>query len=370
LKALIIGGTGPTGPHVLTGLLERGYEVTILHRGVHEPENLPPVRHIHADPHFVETLVDAIGDENFDVVAAMYGRLRAIGKAFFGRCGHLICVSGVPVYRGFIDPANTKPYGMKLMAGEDSPKADTASPVSGPAMLILNAERFVFEQGEAGGFAVSSVRYPQIYGPHNIIPWEWAVVKRVLDGRRKMILPDEGLWVISRCAARNAAEVVLRIADRPDVSAGEAYNCADEDQFSVRQWAEIVAEMAGGGLEFVGIPASIARSSLTEFLPPGAQPHMIIGIGKACQELGYTDVVSAWDALQETVDWMVRNPIEPGDYPLYTVKFDYDLDDRLIDSYRRAVEWVREQAPDEPPVIRHPMPHPKKPSLTVDEHRR
>jgi nucleoside-diphosphate-sugar epimerase len=367
LKALVIGGTGPTGPHVLTGLLERGYEVTILHRGVHEPEGLPPVRHIHADPHFAETLVNALGDEKFDVVIAMYGRLRAIGEVFPGRCGHLICVSGVPLYRGFIDPQNSAPYGMKLMAHEDSPKADTANLASKSAMLILNAERFVFEQGEAGGFAVSSIRYPQIYGPRNIIPWEWAVVKRVLDGRRRMILPDNGLWIISRCAARNAAEVVLRIADHPEVAAGQAYNCADEDQFSVRQWAEIVAEMAGGGLEFIGIPASIARSSLTEFLPPGARPHMILSIDKAREELGYSDVISAWNALQETVDWMVRNPIEPADYPLYTAKFDYDLDDRLIDSYHRAASWVREQAPDEQPVIGHPMPHPKKPSLTVDE---
>jgi hypothetical protein len=121
------------------------------------------------------------------------------------------------------------------------------------------------------------------------------------------------------------------------------------------------------GLEFIGIPASIARSSLTEFLPPGARPHMILSIGKAREELGYSDVISAWNALQETVDWMVRNPIELADYPLYTAKFDYDLDDRLIDSYHRAASWVREQAPDEQPVIGHPMPHPKKPSLTVDE---
>jgi nucleoside-diphosphate-sugar epimerase len=367
VKALVIGGTGPTGPHVLTGLLERGYDVTILHRGVHEPEGLPPVRHIHADPHFAGTLVNALGDEKFDVVMAMYGRLRAIGEAFLGRCGHLICVSGVPLYRGFIDPHNSTPYGMKLLAREDSPLADTANPTAKPAMMILNAERSVFEQGEAGGFAVSSVRYPQIYGPRNIIPWEWAVVKRVRDGRRRMILPDDGLWIISRCAARNAAEVVLRIADHPEVSGGQAYNCADEDQFSVRQWAEIVAEMAGGGLEFIGIPASIARSSLAGFLPPGARPHMILSIDKAREELGYSDVISARNALQETVDWMVRNPIEPADYPLYPAKFDYDLDDRLIDSYQRAASWVREQAPDEPPVIGHPMPHPKKPSLTVDE---
>ena len=34
--ALLIGGTGPTGPPIALGLEARGYEVTILHSGNHE----------------------------------------------------------------------------------------------------------------------------------------------------------------------------------------------------------------------------------------------------------------------------------------------------------------------------------------------
>ena len=43
-SALVVGGTGPTGPHILDGLLERGFDVTIFHRGTHEPPDLPDVR--------------------------------------------------------------------------------------------------------------------------------------------------------------------------------------------------------------------------------------------------------------------------------------------------------------------------------------
>jgi nucleoside-diphosphate-sugar epimerase len=35
MKALVIGGTGPTGPYVVEGLLQRDYEVTIMHGGFH-----------------------------------------------------------------------------------------------------------------------------------------------------------------------------------------------------------------------------------------------------------------------------------------------------------------------------------------------
>ena len=36
MKALIVGGTGPSGPFLANGLIERGYQVTIFHRGTHE----------------------------------------------------------------------------------------------------------------------------------------------------------------------------------------------------------------------------------------------------------------------------------------------------------------------------------------------
>lgn len=366
MKALVIGGSGPTGPHVLAGLLERGYDVTVFHRGVHEPDDLPTVRHIYADPHFVSSLESALAGEAFDLVVAMYGRLKAVGEVVTGRCGHLVGISGVPVYRGLVEPQHTCPYGMTLLAREGSPKADASEKRAKAAMLVLEAEQSIFEQGRAHGVPVSSVRYPQIHGPRNIVPWEWAVVKRVLDGRRRIIVPDDGLWIISKCAARNAAEVVLRIADRPEVSGGEAFNCADEDQFTLRQWVELVARYAGGDLEIIGIPSAVARSHFAELLAPGSRPRMMVNTEKARTELGYVEPVNAYDALRETAEWMVDNPIRPGQYPLYPAKFDYALDDRMIDEYRGVVDALGRELGDEPPLS-HPMPHPKAPALAPDE---
>jgi hypothetical protein len=72
-RALVIGGTGPTGPHVVAGLGDRVFEVTILHRGVHELPELADVEHLHADPHLAAPLLDAIGTRRFDVVVASTG---------------------------------------------------------------------------------------------------------------------------------------------------------------------------------------------------------------------------------------------------------------------------------------------------------
>jgi hypothetical protein len=60
-KALVIGGTGPSGPDVVHGLLERGFDTTIFHAGAHEVPLPSEVRHVHGDPHFPETIAEALG---------------------------------------------------------------------------------------------------------------------------------------------------------------------------------------------------------------------------------------------------------------------------------------------------------------------
>src|SRR5262249_32035045 len=90
-SALIVGGTGPSGPFLANGLRERGYKVAILHRGTHEiPEISPDIEHLHADPHFRETLDSAVRGREFDVVIATYGRIRIVAEAFAGKTGQFI----------------------------------------------------------------------------------------------------------------------------------------------------------------------------------------------------------------------------------------------------------------------------------------
>jgi uncharacterized protein YbjT (DUF2867 family) len=98
-KALVIGGTGPSGPHIVNGLLDRGCEVTILHGGQHEVEFERPVEHIHTDPHFAETLAPVLEGRAFDIVLATYGRMRIIADLVKGKTGRFIGAGGAGVYR-------------------------------------------------------------------------------------------------------------------------------------------------------------------------------------------------------------------------------------------------------------------------------
>ena len=96
--ALVIGGTGPTGPYVVNGLLDRGFRVTILHTGRHETSLIgPEVEHIHSNPFDIERTADDLGDRTFDLAVIMYGRLRDLASLLRGRVNHFVSIGGVGV---------------------------------------------------------------------------------------------------------------------------------------------------------------------------------------------------------------------------------------------------------------------------------
>ena len=369
MKALLVGGTGPTGPYLLQGLLDRGYEVTIFHRGVHEAEGLPPVEHIHGDPHFQETIEEALQDRTFDLVLATYGRIRYLAEALAGRCRRFLAIGGVAAYRGLMEPEKLHPYGMKVLTKEHEDLATDPGGGSGAARfgyLVYATERRVLALHDAGAFQATIFRYPQIYGPRQLRPNEWSVIKRVLDRREYMILPDGGLAIVGRCAARNAAHCVLLAVDRPEAAAGQVYNCADEDQFTLRQWMELIVEFTGGALKPLSMPDSLAKPARPLFPLQTAAIHSLVDITKAKTELGYRDALPAREALREAVEWLLANPVTPDQYPNFRDRFDYAAEDRLIAAYLKSLAELEQAHPFELPVVAHSYAHPKEPRQQRD----
>jgi nucleoside-diphosphate-sugar epimerase len=367
-RALVVGGTGPTGPHLLQGLLDRGYETSIFHRGTHEPPDLPEVEHIHGDPHFEETIAEALDGKDFDIVVAMYGRLRFIADYFANRCERFLAVGGTPVYRGLMNPEDNQPYGLKIPTSELAPLMTEASDSQATKFgnLIYKTERHVLDLGESGVYNTSYFRYPAIYGPRQPNPTDWSVIKRVLDGRTHMILPDSGLMIGSRCAARNAAQHILLAIDQPENSKNQVYNCVDQDQFSMRQWMEMVSTFAGRKLEVFSVPKEIGASAepLTRLMDPAN--HCLLDGSKAQRELGYVDFVPARKAIEQDVNWYLANPITAEEYPNYPDPFNYKAEDRLMAAYTRGLAAIKEAVPFEKPKYYHSYAHPKKPGQGPD----
>ncbi len=358
MKALVVGGTGPTGPYLVNGLLERGYEVAIFHRGTHEIPEIPPeVEHIHGDPHFLETIEESLAGRTFDLAVVTYGRIRYLAQALAGKVGRFVSVGGVASYRGYFKPEALTPAGQQCAVPETAALVDSEAEHRF-SYLIAQTEQAVLEHHlEAAHF-----RYPYVYGPRQLVPREWSIMRRILDKRPYIVLPEAGLTLVTHGYVANLAHAVLLAVDKPEASAGEIYNCGDENQLTLSQVVEVVANKMGSSIAVESMPWEIAHPA-RPYTAGSSSHHRVLDLSKLKQQLGYRDVHSCEVALGLTVDWLLENRPEPGGEVEERLQdnFDYAGEDRLITAWHDCLNTMRavpfDVAADRP----HPYAHPKKP---------
>jgi nucleoside-diphosphate-sugar epimerase len=332
-QALVVGGTGPTGIWIVHGLVARDWDVSILHRGHHERAETPArVRHLHHDPYDDTELERALEGRSFDLVVSMYGRLRSIAKLTSGRTGRFVSVGGVPAHRGWMNPWLYDPPGVPVPVAEDGPTV-TDPAEDGKGYRVARTEELVFaHHPDAAHF-----RYPYAYGPYQLVPREWSIVRRVLDRRPRIIVPDDGLTLHHHGYTVNLAHAVLLGIDQPDVAAGQVFNAADEEVLSIRQVVELTARALDHSFEIVSMPydlATPARPLLAQPLPT----HRVLDLTKIRTVLGYRDLVPAREAIAHTARWLAAHPPELGaqEEMVLTDPFDYPAEDELIDGWLAA----------------------------------
>lgn len=357
-KALVVGGTGPTGPLIIDGLRERGYETTMLNRGSQSLPELADVPLIKADPHFAETFAEALAGQKFDVVVATYGRLRVMIDTLRDVTDRVVTVGGT----AYADRGGRA-------ASESSPRYTENKIVA----KIVETEETLLAAHERGDFNWSHLRYPNLWGSRQLAPREWSILRRIRDGRRIIPVADGGLTLESKAFVENAAYAVLLTVDKPDESAGQQYNvCDDEtpsDATRVRDLAAAAGvpdiellklpEAATGPASFWGIGRDLSFSR--EGRPPRTI-HKLMDNSKIKRDLGYADLVPYPEAVRRTVEWYTEHPLEEGgrDEGQLSDPFNYAAED----AYKAALDAFVEattQIPFEGVEYIHQYSHPKEP---------
>ena len=369
MKALVIGGTGPTGPYIVNGLITQGYDVSIMHRGAHDSDEIPSsVERIIGDPHFRETLSDALKGRSYDLIIATYGRIRYVAEIAGEHCDRLITVGGAPCYRGMLQPKALFPAGLQIPLSEDAPKVPNEEEFRF-GYLVRISEEAVMEGHEASRYAGTHFRYPVVYGPRQLTPAIWTIMKRFMDKRPHIVLPDGGLTITTRGYSQNVAHAVLLAAKQPDIAAGQIYNCGDELQLTMAQWIEVIAKEMGGTIEVIGVPDRFAYPARDLMMFYGPSNHQILDIYKIKSELGYRDIVPPLDAMARTIAWYRDNPPEEKSEYTAAIAENYQMEDDIATIYRdsckklAAIDHVKRD-------FHHPYPHPKQPGLNKDHRAR
>ena len=359
-RALVVGGTGPSGPDVVRGLLRRGFETTIFHGGSHEVPLPDEVRHIHGDPHFPETIAEALGDAEFDVVIAQYGRLRHLTAHLSGRAGQVVAIGGA--MSPLAQPADPcwGPIGRPAIVREEERHLLTAAGDNKLGFRIAQAATEFLEAGASGAFMATYIAYPTLYGPRQPGSPEWSIVRRLLDRRSCIVIPDGGLRLESRAYVRNVAQAPLAAVDDPAVAAGRSYVVADRDVYTVRQRIEFIARHMGVEVELVDMPYKLATPAHP--LYRGGPSHRATRSDAIRTELGYSDTFDTATALAQTVDWLLAAPegaiaeieTQLGD------AFDYGFEDALI-GWWQEVTAAPPQRTGGGYAYSHIYRHPRKP---------
>ncbi|OGO01032.1 MAG: hypothetical protein A2Y59_01260 [Chloroflexi bacterium RBG_13_52_14] len=339
--------------------------MTVLNRGVHPDDFLSPkVERIHTEPHFLEPLKAALEGRKFDVVISTYGRLQLVIEAIKGHTKRLVSVGGMAVYKGWLKVANPPlaQYPSPVPVPEDGYLVEKGTH---PFLdRMLDTEEAVMKAHKEGHFNVTHIRYCIGYGPRILAAPDWCIVRRILDGRKQMVLPQGGQVIMSKGWGENEAQAVLLAVDKPDASAGQIYNIADENQLTNREWVVAIAKAMNHEFEFIDMPLSIMRPGCAYAFPSALEYpyHQVMDITKIKQQLGYRDVLPAEKAIPKSVEWLLKNRPEPGGEKekLMQDPFDYDTEDRLIKLLTTTWKRLREEAPARESDWVHAHAHPKK----------
>lgn len=336
-KAFVLGGTGLIGRALVPDMLAAGWELTVASRsGV--PADVTwasEVEHVLFDRE-VASLSDVVRtgyDTVVDIVAYEPEAARQLTE-LGDRVGAVIVVSTMSVYaddRGrSTDEAETPDAFPDLPEPiPESQRTVEASPATYSTKKAA-IERAVLENAQV---PATIVRPGMIYGVVDKSSREWFFVKRVRDGRRKLVLAYKGATPVSVISSRNLAELIRLAANRPGT---RVLNAADPQPQSARSIGLAVSKVLNHEWEEVLLEGPSPQEPLGE-TPWSTPGPFVIDICKAKEELGYEGRVDYEDALAETCEWLLSataqsdwSKVLPDAHKYYGSLFDYAAEDELV----------------------------------------
>jgi nucleoside-diphosphate-sugar epimerase len=185
----------------------------------------------------------------------------------------------------------------------------------------IPVERAVLGDPELPG---TVVRLPMVYGPGDPLHRFYPMLKRMDDGRRKILFAQElAAWRGPRGYVENVAAALALVAT-DERAAGGTYNVAQPEHFSELEWAQKIAEQVGWQGEFVILPRERVPKHLLQ--PGNAAQHWVVSSNRIRQELGYRELVPVEDAIRRTIAWERANPPRATSFH----QFDYAAEDAAL----------------------------------------
>jgi nucleoside-diphosphate-sugar epimerase len=295
MRILILGGTGLTGPFAVRRLVRLGHEITVLHRGEHEAELPPEVRHIHAP--FDDLPPRLTVDVAIHMWALTERHARAFLDCFRRAAGRAVVISSGDVYRAYgrlkgFEPGPPDPVPL----GEEAPLRESRYPDGGEYDKVL-VEQALRAQSE---MPVTILRFPAVYGPndaHRLGRW----LRPMLDGAGEVKIEQRfARWRWTHGFAEDVAEAVVLAATDPR-AAGRTYNVGE---LETPTWAQRLVEV-GRAVGWSGriVPAPAEELPADPWGSLDFSQDLVTGSRRIREELGYRELVPRAEGYRRTAAW-------------------------------------------------------------------
>ena len=89
IRTLVVGGTGPSGVHIVNFLLAAGHRVSVFNSGQHDDGVSfdSEVERIYGDARDAASIHGAFASRKWDIAICTYGRLRVMANELEGKTG-------------------------------------------------------------------------------------------------------------------------------------------------------------------------------------------------------------------------------------------------------------------------------------------
>jgi nucleoside-diphosphate-sugar epimerase len=319
LRVVVLGGTRFIGRAIVEELSATGHDLLVVHRGELEPDDMPPVAHLHCDRSELTARRDELVAFHPDAAIDCRALTREDAQIALDALPdgvRLVVISSLDVYRAFgalNDDRETDPVPLD----EDSPVRPERYPYRGKMPGMDDYDKLDVEDVylPRGG---TSLRLPMVYGEHDYQRREEYLLRRVRAGRHRIPF-GSGMWLACRVYVRDMARGARLALEAPS-TAGMALNLCDDRTFSMAMWSRMILEATGSSAELV----RVADDALPEDLKPTGTmtQHIAASAHRARTLLGWS-TSDPTETLATTVRWHLDNPPPTPD-------LDFSADDRAL----------------------------------------
>ena len=306
-RVLVIGGTLFLGRALVRRLLERGDEVTILHRAETTPFG-DQVNSLRCDRNDIDGVRQVLAGWNFDVV---YDNVYDWQR---GTTAEQVTAAalGCEGLKRYVFTSSVAAYGDAREVDEDAPLA----PPDHPDDYVRNkaeSERTLLRLHAENGLPAVTLRPPYIYGPENPFYREAFFWDRLLASR-PIIVPGDGSRLMQFIHADDFARASI-LAAETEKAVGRSYNIAHAHPVTQEELVRALARVAGVEplLTFVPRETLIARGGGI-FKPPYYfgqyfdMPAIVQKTERARDELGF-EARDFEDGLADSFAWYRREGV-------------------------------------------------------------